>query len=161
MGSFFLLKKVVGFCLLSEIMRGHLFKMLACLALEAFRVGWGRCSVCTYHVKKAHWAVTRRPTSVWPFCFTCYGQVHYCFNSRLPVKWKAGFFYWSYAVSNPPTLSCMAFAWKASDGMFLEKPHSAEQYNASLFVVFSLRPVSPIEWTSDVLICSLVKVYMT
>lgn len=44
-----------------------------------------------YHVIKTDWAVTRRPTSVWPFCFTCYGQVHYCFNSRLPVKWKAGF----------------------------------------------------------------------
>lgn len=40
---------------------------------------------------KTHWAVTRHPASVWPFCFTCYGQVHYCFNSQLPVKWKAGF----------------------------------------------------------------------
>lgn len=44
-----------------------------------------------HHIIKTRWAVTRCPASVWPFCFTCYGQVHYCFKSRLPVKWKAGF----------------------------------------------------------------------
>lgn len=44
-----------------------------------------------HHIIKTRWAVTRCPASVWPFCFTCYGQVHYCFKSWLPVKWKAGF----------------------------------------------------------------------
>lgn len=66
-------------------------KGLDYLAQGGFRLGQGRCSACLCYVIETHWAVTQRPASVWPFCFTCYGQVHYCFNSWHPGKGKAGF----------------------------------------------------------------------